>query len=306
MRGKTVFGLSILLVAFFCGAVSERHNLFPFPQLFALKDRLSREQPVAESRYAFDDEGRLASDETKTAVACPKQTDRTAVLLVLGQSNAANHGGQRYRSEYGAHVVNFFEGRCFIAASPLLGSSDTSGEYWTQLGNMLVKSGKIDDVVIAPLAFSGSEVLRWARGNDLNGLLVETVNRLEQQPYRITDALWVQGEIDYVKGTSGDAYRQRVLSMIDTLREQKVEAPFYVSIASKCLEPSNGGFKTHVADNPIVRAQLELSASGNGIRRGVNTDELLAEVDRFDDCHMGGTGEQKVAQAWADLLLENR
>lgn len=301
-----IFGVLAILAAYLFGGMSQRHNVFPWPQLSSWKTNLLGAPQRPESRYTFADDGRLTSDETKTVTACPMQTERTAVLLVLGQSNAANHGGQRYRSEHGAHVVNFFHGQCFVAASPLLGSTDTRGGYWTQLGNLLIASGKFDDVVIVPLAFSGSEVMRWAKGGDINRLLVETARQLELAPYRVTDVLWVQGEIDYVKGTSEDVYRARFLSMVDTLRAQKIEAPVYVSITSKCLEPSNGGFKVDAPDNPIVRAQLAMPTGGNDIRRGVNTDALLNEVDRYDDCHMGGSGEQKVAQAWADLLLADQ
>jgi len=118
----------------------------------------------SEGRYTLDAQDRLIGDAEKPMVACPKQTDRTAVLLVLGQSNAANYGGQRFASKHGDKIVNFFDGQCYVAASPLLGSSGTKGEYWTQLGNHLIESGKFDTVVIAPMAYSGSAVKRWARG----------------------------------------------------------------------------------------------------------------------------------------------
>jgi hypothetical protein len=245
----------------------------------------------------------LIADEQKSAIACPKQTDRTAILLVLGQSNAANYAGQRYGSNYGAQIANFFDGRCFIAASPLLGSGGSKGEYWTELANLLVGSGRFDGVVTAPVAYSGSEVARWARGGDLNKVMVDTVDKLTAEGLHPTQVLWDQGEIDYVEGTSEDAYRMRLTSMIDTLRAQGVNAPIYLSIASKCLEPSNGGTRTHSPDNPVVRAQLALSSGPGNIKRGVNTDALLGELERYDDCHIGGSGAQKVAQAWAEILL---
>jgi hypothetical protein len=112
--------------------------------------------------------------------------------------------------------------------------------------------------------------------------------------------------LDYVLGTSEDAYRERLLSMIDTLGGHGVTAPVYLSIASKCLEPSNGGTRRHSADNPVVRAQLALSSGAGNIRRGVNTDAVLDELDRYDDCHIGGVGAEKVAQAWADILLAKK
>jgi hypothetical protein len=52
----------------------------------------------------------------------------------------------------------------------------------------------------------------------------------------------------------------------------------------------------------VVRAQLALASGEGNIRRGVNTDALLERLDRYDDCHVGGGGAEKVARAWAVLL----
>ncbi|RFB88789.1 hypothetical protein B5K11_25390 [Rhizobium leguminosarum bv. trifolii] len=306
MRKTIVVGLAALMALYFVGGISARHEVFPWPQLSALRKMVVAEKAAAPSRYTFDDKERLIGDESKTPVACPAQTDRTAVLLLLGQSNAANDGGQRHRSNYGARVVNAFDQRCFIAASPLLGSTDTKGEYWTLLGNHLIASGQNDSVILAPLAYSGSEVARWAKGGDLNPVLIDTMKQLQASGHRVTSVLWVQGEADLVIGTTAEAYQQRFMSMVDTLRQHGVEAPVYISIASKCLEPSNGGFKEHVPDNAIVRAQMALSKGGHGIREGVDSDALLDGDDRYDDCHIGGSGAEKVSLAWLDLLSGDR
>ncbi|MBY5371526.1 sialate O-acetylesterase [Rhizobium leguminosarum] len=306
MRKTMAAGLAALIAIYFLGGMSARHEIFPWPQLSALKKMVGGEKPAAPSRYTFDDKARLIGDESKTPVTCPAQTDRTAVLLILGQSNAANDGGQRHTSNYAARVVNAFDKRCFVAASPLLGSTDTKGEYWTLLGNNLIASGQNDSVILAPLAYSGSEVARWATGGDLNPVLVDTMKQLQDSGYRITSVLWVQGEKDLVMGATAEAYQKHFTSMVDTLRQHGVEAPVYISIASKCLEPSNGGFKEHIPDNPIVRAQLALSKSGHGIREGVNYDALLDGEDRYDDCHIGGSGAEKVSGAWLNLLRGDR
>ncbi|NKL80628.1 sialate O-acetylesterase [Rhizobium leguminosarum] len=302
MRKTLAVGLAALIAIYLLGGMSARHEIFPWPQLSALKKMVGGEKVAAPSRYTFDDNERLIGDESKTLVTCPAQTDRTAVLLILGQSNAANYGGQRHRSNYGARVVNAFDKRCFIAASPLLGSTNTRGEFWTLLANNLIASGQNDNVILAPLAYSGSEVARWAAGGDFNPVLVDTVKKLQDSGYRITNVLWVQGEADLVIGTPAEAYQERFMSMVDTLRQHGVEAPVYISTASKCLEPSNGGFKEHIPDNAVVRAQLALSKSGHGIREGVNSDALLDGDDRYDDCHFGATGGEKMSQAWLNLL----
>ncbi len=289
----------VLSATYLFGAYSARHQLFPFSFFQALKTRADGTAP---DLYTFDRAGRLASGDQKKAVACPQQTDRTAVLLLIGQSNAGNHGGQRFRSEHGEKIVNFFDGRCYVAASPLLGSDGIGGEYWTQLGNLLLDRGSFDQVVLALFAISGSEVSRWGAGGDLNGIMTDTASQLQQRGYRATHVLWVQGEKDYVNGTNEKDYRDRFVSLVSSLRSHGVAAPVYVAIATKCLGASNGGTRLHSADNPVARAQLALPDPGANLRSGVNSDALLGDLDRSDDCHFSSSGGQKVARAWADLL----
>ena len=303
--------LATCIAFYLFGAVSDRRGIFPEPQLISLRNKVLPPKVRSEGRYTLDAQDRMIGDADKPAVVCPKQTDRTAVLLILGQSNAGNYGGQRFASKHGAKIINFFDGQCYVAASPLLGSSGTWGEYWTELGNRLIESGKFDTVVIASLAYSGSAysgntVEQWARGGALNAVLVDALRKIRADGYAITHVVWDQGELDYVLGTSEAAYRERFLSMVDTLRGEGVTAPVYLSIASKCVEPSNGDPRRHSADNPVVRAQLALSSGEGNIRRGVNTDALLDGLDRYDDCHIGGGGAEKAAQAWADILLAEK
>jgi carbohydrate esterase-like sialic acid-specific acetylesterase len=254
-RASFLLAILVLTATYLFGVYSARHETFPFTVFQALKTRATATAP---DLYIVDRAGRLASDDQKKAVACPQQTDRTAVLLLIGQSNAGNHAGQRFRSEHGDAVVNFFNGRCYVAASPLLGSDGFSGEYWTQLGNLLVDRGSFDQVVLAPVAIIGSEVLRWAAGGDLNAIMIDTTSQLQRQGYRVTHVLWVQGEKDYVKGTNERDYRDRFLSLVNSLRSHHVAAPVYVGITSKCLGASSHGTRFHSADNPIARAQMAL------------------------------------------------
>ncbi|MBO4220813.1 sialate O-acetylesterase [Bradyrhizobium neotropicale] len=299
-RASLLLAILVLTGTYLLGGYSGRHDFFPFRFLQALKAR------TAPDLYTFDQAGRLASGDRKKAIACPQQTDRSAVLLLIGQSNAGNHAGQRFRSEHGERVVNFFDGRCYLAESPLLGSDGTSGEYWTQLGNLLLDRGSFDQVVLSPLAITGSEVSRWAPGGDLNRVITDTASQLGQKGYLVTHVLWVQGEIDYVKGTNEKDYRDRFVSLVNSLRSHGVAAPVYVAIATKCLGASNGGTLFHSADNPVARAQMALPDHGANLRRGVDSDALLDDLDRYDDCHFSSTGQQKVASAWADLLSTTR
>src|SRR5262245_12410550 len=112
-------------VVYLIGGYSASRDLWPWPWARYTKIMLF---PWAEPHYdpmsvfRFDNIGRLTSKTDSDRVTCPQQDERTTVIFILGQSNAGNHGGQKTKSEYGSKIVNFFEGRCYIAASPLLGS----------------------------------------------------------------------------------------------------------------------------------------------------------------------------------------
>jgi Carbohydrate esterase, sialic acid-specific acetylesterase len=107
--------------------------------------------------------GRLLSYPGKIEITCPIQDEKTAVLLLVGQSNAANYQGQRHQS-VDDRVVNFLDGRCYRAASPLLGADGQKGETGTLLGNKLVQSRLYRTVILIPAAVGGSSVRRWAEG----------------------------------------------------------------------------------------------------------------------------------------------
>lgn len=301
-RSRVLLTCVAFSITYLIGGYSSSHDLFPYSVIRAVKASFNTTSP---NRFAFDNTGRLVSDENKTAVSCPSQSPRTAVLLIMGQSNAANHGGQRVRSEHGSKVANFFKGQCYSAESPLLGADGITGEYWTEVGNLLISSGSFDQVVLAPAAISGSAVSRWSPGGDLNPLMIDTTNELQHQGYRVTHVLWHQGEMDYVAGTTEKSYSDSFAALVGALRSQDVTANIYVSVASKCLGESNGGTHKHFADNPITRAQQALSHHQLGLRSGINTDTLLSDLDRHDDCHFAGSGQQKAAEAWANLLIKD-
>jgi hypothetical protein len=234
---------------------------------------------------ALDSAGRLMKYAGKIEVPCPKQTQRTAVLLIAGQSNAANSAAQRH------------ETRCYVAASPLLGSTGFAGESWTLMADELIDDRAFDRVILAPVAVGGSTVAQWAKGAALNTSMICLIQDLVTH-YRVTHVLWHQGESDFALKTDPARYREEFLSFADTLRANAVDAKIFVSTATRCLpgwsEP-----------NAIQAAQHELAADAPRFEPGVDTDKLLSAEDRYDDCHMADSGEAKTASAWAALLARH-
>ncbi len=279
--------IMVCVSTFLVGAYAGYTHAWPLPQLKVLVAN-----KWGNPHIQTDGFGRLLNYPGKTQIACPPQDEATAVLLVAGQSNAANYQGQRHQSA-DDRVVNFLAGHCYRAASPLLGADGQMGESWTLLGIKLVQSGIYKNVILVPAAVGGSSVRRWAAGGDLNAMLTQVV-RGTRQHYTITAVLWDQGAEDFASHTPEDQYRADLKSLIDQVRTEGVTAPFFITRCSV-------GSADWVADNPIARAQASL-ADGKMIFDGPDTDHDVTPLDRYDGYHFSASGQQKWTDAWVQLL----
>jgi hypothetical protein len=260
---------------------------WPVPELKGLVAKLTN-QATGKDQF-----GRLLSYPGKIEIACPSRDQMTAVLLVIGQSNAANYQGQRHQSG-DDRVVNFSAGHCYRAASPLLGADGELGETWTLLGTKLIQSGLYRTVILIPAAVGGSAIHRWADGGDLNKMMVAVIQAAKMR-YTITGVLFNQGAADFILHTPEDQYRSDLNSLIDTIRAQGVSAPFFIT------RSSNGG-NGWSKDNPIAKAQASLADSQRAIFDGPNTDQDLTPLDRYDDQHFAASGQEKYTDAWIRLF----
>jgi hypothetical protein len=297
--GLAVLALSLFVVGAIVGAWAGVARIWPVRySLFLVEGPpkpfvLEPESPP----LALDPAGRLLKYAGKIEVPCPKQTERTAVLLIAGQSNAANSAAQRHETRHPDRVLNFMSGRCYVAGSPLLGATGFAGEPWTLMADQLIDAQAFERVILAPIAVGGSNIAQWAKGGALNNSMIPLVQDLVTH-YRVTHVLWHQGESDFTLKTDAISYKQQFQSFAETLRANAVEAPVFVSTATRCLpgwsEP-----------NAIQTAQKALASGQSGFKAGVDTDRLLMPQDRYDDCHMADSGEVKTAKAWAALLAQH-
>src|SRR4030067_930246 len=102
------------------GVYSYQTNLWPFelPQ----KPTVTSVSPKIIKKVApigvYDEFGRLISYLGKKEVTCPKQNKDMAVILVSGQSNSSNSGEKKFSTQHPEKVINYFNGKCYIASSP--------------------------------------------------------------------------------------------------------------------------------------------------------------------------------------------
>jgi hypothetical protein len=288
-----VFAAALLVAGYAIGAYSFAHDLWP---IRGLRDAKRSTLGEAGLPYRFDSLGRLSAWRDKPDIPCPAQDARTEVVLFIGQSIQSNTVGQRATSAYGDRVVSWFDDRCAVAQSPLLGSTERLGEALTPIGNIMIDRDVADRVILVPSSIGGTAISRWGAGGDLNAMLAGVVDGIEKQ-YRITRVIWHQGEDDFARGTSEAAYSRGLAEVVATLRAHGVEAPIYVSVATRCDDHPNWR-----PDNPISRAQRAAPTQLRGVRPGVDTDALLDPLDRYDDCHLAASGAAKYADAVARLF----
>lgn len=302
-KKKIFLGFAALVLAagaYLVGAYSMARLAWPIQEIRALKHQLTGQASLTDGVPIFDKYGRLTSYPGKIEVECPKQTDKTLVLLVAGQSNTGNHAGQRYESNYGTRVINFWNGKCYKAESPLLGTTGNWGESWTLLANKLIAANMADQVVLIPAGIGGTPIIRWQNNGDLNKMLLDVVKNVQAR-YKVTQVLWHQGESDYGNKTTITEYAQRFESLVQSLRDKGVNAPVLPSVATKC-----GLDTAWSADNPVAAAQNALPNRDKRIYAGPNTDQLLDKLDRFDDCHFSGSGQEKFANAWVAAIKQTK
>jgi hypothetical protein len=212
---------------------------------------------------------------------------RPMVALVFGQSNAANSGETPGAAN--SAVYELYHGRLFEARDPLLGAEGSGGSVWTRLGAKAVASGQFRAVVLVPIAFSATEIARWAPGGSLHDALLDRIAQAHAGGLRFTHLLWHQGEADAQRGTPEAAYRESFLAMLAAIRQLGVDAPIYVATASRC-----GKMR---ASDEVRHAQTALIDPAAGILAGPDTD-ALGLADRYDGCHFSSEGLEKAAELW--------
>lgn len=226
----------------------------------------------------------------------------TAVLLVLGQSNAANFGETLY-SALCPNALNFYNGTLYPLADPVKGATGNGGSVWSRLGDMLISKGLARVVIIAPASIGGTTIETWMPGGMNNHLIVEAVDSLHAKGLHITHVLWHQGESDNIvhfpfvsASSNAQRYKNDFLSLVQQLRSLGVDAPVFIAQATRC-----GGTP---ADLVLQQTQFSIASDSLHIYDGPNTD-ILGDDLRYDHCHFNDAGLRVHASLWADILYRH-
>lgn len=231
---------------------------------------------------------------TRVERPCGPASDRTAVIVVHGQSNAANYGATRHAAQEAVDNFDPASGQCFAAVDPLLGTDGYGGNFATRLGDIVIQSGRYDRVIIVPLARGGASIAYLSHQGA--GLIADGIAKLEGAGLMPTHILFQQGEADATSTTTTEEYVSLLRRLVTQFRSAGVHAPFYLSRGARCdyLKPHN------IA---AVRAgQLAAIDETLKIFPGPDTDTIGSEGRVHDGCHMNEAGTLANAALWAAYI----
>lgn len=273
-----------MMFVYIYGIISTRENLFPANRAIELYTRFI---PPNFEKLDYTD------TSAKTEVTCESlKKKKLMVILSLGQSNAANTGDTKFASRNG--VYNYYKGKCYIAADPLLGATGGMGNITTRLGQKIVDKKLYGNVIISTAAIAAVPINTFLPGQIYHHRVIDAIKDLKARNLAVTHILWTQGESDIT--TSETDYRNRFLAVLKSIREQGVDAPVYVAISTR---------RNNRVNVQIQSAQKKLPDPSLGIFPGPNADDLLNHSDdRHDGIHFSASGMDKYASMWMDSLFK--
>ncbi|MEB3350070.1 MAG: sialate O-acetylesterase [Cyanobacteriota bacterium] len=206
------------------------------------------------------------------------------VLVVAGQSNAANHGQPRGRSGAGSYALSM-DG-VFRLEDPLPGASGLGGSSWPYWAALQQRGQPGSQVVVAAIAQGSSAVADWIPGGVHAQRLPEALNVLRSHKLDVDAVVWHQGETEAWNGGDPVAYAANLSRWIASVRALGINAPIYI-----CLTSRDG----RGVINPAIRqAQASVWNSQQRVFAGADTDSL-GDSFRSDGVHFNGRGLEAFA-----------
>ncbi len=230
----------------------------------------------------------------KVKRACPKNK---SVILIVGQSNAANSGLSLIKEDKKNLNFNPADNFCYELSEPVLGADGTIGDSIT---SSIGKKIKIkDEVIFLNISVAGSTINEWVEwyGSDVN----ESLKFILNENY-LKASVWMQGEAEDLKSSKNyfDKFRSLKDIMFKDLQNQFENSLFIITRSTICANREN---------QEIIN--LEMEKQRQKIKKKFKNIELLKITDtldktyRHDGCHFNRKGIDKISSIIANKINYN-
>ena len=226
----------------------------------------------------------------QTAFACATlDAQDPYTVLVLGQSNAGNHGDAAAPA---APIVLVSGQRCYRDNDPLPGATGTGSSLWPRVAARMAERHGQRPLAFGLIALESSRIAEWTMDGPLHAYVDARLRQFGAGARPIALVLWQQGEADAKAGTSGADYARGLAALRRMLDAAGIDAPLVLAQSTWC--PGS--------DGSAVRAAIAAYAR-NAPRAilGPDTDALQGPGLRHG-CHFTARGLDAAAALWTDTL----
>ncbi len=238
-----------------------------------------------------------------TEVPCaPVEGERTAVIIVLGQSLGINSVSGAYTPTHTKNQqLNTRDAKCYQAKGAALGVPTMGASYtWfgSRLGDELINRGIYDRVVMVPMSIGGTYSSEWANTTTppwIGRRIGNVACMLQSAGLRPTHVVWMQGEADSGAQISQSGYAANLSVIINDIR---AVIPTTTILVNKETWRIGGVWA------PVQAAQMG-SWGSNGVIAGANMDSLNNSY-RYDGTHLNASGALAASNLLADIIAANQ
>ncbi len=215
-------------------------------------------------------------------------SDKTMVLLVVGNSNAANYCQS---SEVSAgNVYNIYQADYYYARDPLLGADGSMGSIWTPLSDQVLKEELYESVAIANVSRGSSTIVDWTEQGKYRAILDKQLRALDKLKIAAKYCVIWFGENENLLGLSPELVRTAYIELINKLKSHMPQSKIFIVTSSY-----HRGKQYIVGVNEAIReAQISMVDERQGIYGGIDTDSLILAEDRYDGLHYSQIGVSKI------------
>jgi peptidoglycan/LPS O-acetylase OafA/YrhL len=243
-------------------------------------------RPVDQPHFLHGNEnvGRIQRARVLSEECIHNKKNPPKVVLVLGQSNAANHGEP---TDLDSQAVFFFRGKCFRTGNPVPGATGTGASPWPILANLLSDAHPSSQIIFAILAVDSAQIAAWNSPGPLNNSFLTILSELKKSQLQVVAVLWQQGEADAQLSTAAEDYMYQFRSMARQVERFFPETPIIISISSVCGKTNPDVIartQQKLWNDPYVLPGPDLNSIGPSLRK--------------DGCHFRNLGLERVAAYW--------
>jgi len=273
-----------MIFSYFYGVISYKYELPPF---YLIKSILNN--TVDKKFHPYVGYPKI---DSKTPIDCAIFKENTQVILIAGQSNAANSGEIQLGNIKNSYNFNILDNKCYTASDPMLGTTGLGGTIWTHLGLKIQKMNPNLNVLFVPIAVSGSSIYLWQKDINIFYQRIAMVQQgLDQYGIKVNTIFWQQGESD--TQMSQKKYYGYLTNVVRSFVTLIKGAKIFIADSTYCQGKHS---------NAIRKANRQIIQENAQVYTGPDLDQYHDASYRHDDCHLSVKGQEIAADEWFNRL----